>query len=125
MGCAESGNAAKPVQSTPGSGLPRKHISSWTDQPPHQMLRIESEIEHLYKGIKRAIRVEDETRSLTVETTSDQVVVWNPWSEKAKTLDMPPDGYKIMLCIEAANIEPVLSIGPGSSHTLGTRVSVR
>ena len=106
-------------------GLPRKHISSWTDQPPHQMLRIEGEIEHLYKGVKRAIQVEDKTRTLTVETTSDQVVVWNPWSEKAKALDMPADGYKTMLCIEAANIEPALSIATGSSHTLATRISVQ
>lgn len=106
-------------------GLSRKHISSWTDQAPLQMLRVDGEVEHLYKGVKRPIHVEDKTRTLTVETTSDQVVVWNPWIEKGKTLDMPADGYRTMLCIEAANIEPVLSIAPGSSHTLATRLSVR
>ena len=106
-------------------GLPRKHISSWTDQAPHQSLRINGEIEHLYKGVKRAIRVEDKARTLTVETTSDQVVVWNPGIDKAKALDMPAEGYKTMLCIEAANIVPVLSIAAGSSHTLATRLSVR
>ena len=106
-------------------GLPRRHISSWADQAPHQVLRIEGEIEHLYKGVKRPIHVEDKTRTLTVETTSEQVVIWNPWSEKAKALDMPADGYKTMLCIEAVNIEPALSIAPGSSHTLATQISVR
>ena len=106
-------------------GLPRKHISSWTDQAPHQRLRINGEIEHLYKGVTRPIHVEDKTGTLTVKTTSDQVVVWNPGVEKAKALDMPADGYKTMLCIEAANIEPVLSIAAGSSHTLATRLSFR
>ena len=106
-------------------GLPRKHISSWIDQAPHQMLRVDGEIEHLYKGVKRPIHVEDKTHTLTVETTSDQVVVWNPWIEKATILDMPADGYQTMLCIEAANVEPILSIAPGSGYTLATRLSVR
>ncbi len=45
-------------------------------------------------------------------------------ARKQKTLDMPPDGYKIMLCIEAANIEPVLSIGPPAPDTRSARVSL-
>ena len=60
-----------------------------------------------------------------IEISSDQVVVWNPWAERAKTLDMPPNGYRNMLCIEAANIEPVLSIAPGTTHTLATRIRGR
>lgn len=34
------------------------------------------------------------------------MVVWNPWAERCATLpDMPPDGYRRMVCLEAAVID--------------------
>lgn len=55
---------------------------------------------------------------------SQSVVVWNPWLDKAKRLSQfPPDGYRHMVCIEAANAGPDgRLIEPGQSHALSTRI---
>ncbi|MFY7864213.1 D-hexose-6-phosphate mutarotase [Roseateles sp.] len=46
----------------------------------------------------------------------DDAVVWNPGAEKcAAVVDMPADGYKHMLCVEAAQVEKPLSLAPGES----------
>ena len=38
-------------------------------------------------------------------------VVWNPWAERCAALpDMPDDGYRRMLCIEAAAIGKPVSL---------------
>lgn len=44
----------------------------------------------------------------------DDAVVWNPGAEKCAALaDMPADGYKQMLCLEAAQIEKPVSLAAG------------
>lgn len=44
------------------------------------------------------------------------VVVWNPWADLSATLpDMPDDGYRRMLCIEAATIDQPVRLDAGRS----------
>jgi glucose-6-phosphate 1-epimerase len=44
------------------------------------------------------------------------VVVWNPWEiGNAQISDMPPLGFRRMLCVEAAAIESPVSLAPGDS----------
>jgi glucose-6-phosphate 1-epimerase len=46
----------------------------------------------------------------------EDAVVWNPGAAKCAALaDMPADGYKQMLCVEAAAIETPLRLGAGES----------
>jgi glucose-6-phosphate 1-epimerase len=37
----------------------------------------------------------------------DNVVIWNPWAEKAKSMGdfEPKDGYKQMICVEAGQVD--------------------
>jgi glucose-6-phosphate 1-epimerase len=43
-------------------------------------------------------------------------VIWNPGPEKAAALvDMEPDGYRSMLCIEAAVIGQPVKLEPGAA----------
>ena len=43
-------------------------------------------------------------------------VVWNPWAERCAALpDMPDDGYRRMLCIEAAVIDKPVTLAAGDS----------
>jgi len=57
---------------------------------------------------------------------SSAVVVWNPWVVKAEALaDFANEGYRTMLCIEAANTEPSpVNLKPGESHTLCQVISL-
>ncbi|XP_063432561.1 uncharacterized protein LOC134714854 [Mytilus trossulus] len=43
------------------------------------------------------------------------IVVWNPWADKAKAMaDFGDDEYKTMLCVEAGYVSKPVTIGPGS-----------
>jgi glucose-6-phosphate 1-epimerase len=41
-----------------------------------------------------------------VRDNLDDVVVWNPWTEKAQGMGdfAPKDGYKNMICVEAGSV---------------------
>ena len=68
----------------------------------------------------------DQSRSITVaKTGSHSTVVWNPWIEREKAMaDMAAGGYQRMVCVETANAgAQVITVAPGESHALGTRVS--
>jgi glucose-6-phosphate 1-epimerase len=56
----------------------------------------------------------------------DSTVVWNPWIDKSKSMDdMENDGYKTMLCIEAANTvnaQHPLILAPHQSHRLSQKI---
>ena len=56
---------------------------------------------------------------------SESVVIWNPWIDKSKRLSQfPVDGYRGMVCIEAANAGPDARVlQPGQCHVLSTTIS--
>ncbi|GAB0137148.1 hypothetical protein EsDP_00005428 [Epichloe bromicola] len=60
------------------------------------------------KGAKHPIVISDSgvTRFRIVRDNLDQVVVWNPWFEKAQSMSdfTPTDGYKNMVCAEAGSV---------------------
>ena len=57
---------------------------------------------------------------------SPSTVVWNPWAEKAAALaDLPDDGFRHFVCIEAAIAnERQVVVAPGGEHLLATRIAV-
>ena len=69
-------------------------------------------------GLLRKIRVG--------KTGSRVTVVWNPGAEMAKKIaDMPDDGYKTMVCVEAANAyDDIAVVQPKESCTLSTSIAV-
>jgi D-hexose-6-phosphate mutarotase len=69
-------------------------------------------------GLRRRIHV--------AKQDSLSTVVWNPWTEKARKLgDMGEDGYRNMVCVEAANaLTNAVLLEPGAEHRLTTIVRV-
>lgn len=57
---------------------------------------------------------------------SASTVVWNPWSDKEKTMaDMAPGEYRQMLCVETCNAGPdAVTIAAGGEHKLVATLSV-
>ena len=68
-------------------------------------------------GMERWIRV--------AKMGSRTTVVWNPWIEKSRRMaDFPDDGYRSMVCIEAANAAgDTTRIPPGGEHTLSQTIT--
>lgn len=89
-------------------------------------LHIDREIDRIYQEIKYPLNLNDRDRSINIDAKgSCSAVVWNPWKEKCSSMaDMPDDGWKTMLCIEAANaLEDARVIRPGAEHTLTAIIS--
>lgn len=72
---------------------------------------VEAEIDRVYRDVKRPQLLQAGNLSLGIQSQDfPDVVVWNPWVDKCGALaDMPADGWRHMLCVEAAVAEtPVL-----------------
>ena len=109
------------------SGLNRKHVSSGTELSPIYGPRaISGEVEELVFPVSELAVTDPVLRRKVVVTNhgSDEFVIWNPGPEKAAGLDMPEGSCKQMVCLEAANIDAKVTLGPGESHTLTTRLRV-
>lgn len=52
-------------------------------------------------------------------------VVWNPWADEAAKVDDILDAWPRFVCVEAANVlDDVVTVAPGETHTLTTRLTV-
>lgn len=74
-------------------------------------LRFVGEFDRVYAAAHQPLELQDGPHGLTIEQDWDwaQTVVWNPGADKgAGLLDMPADGWRHMLCVEAAQVfEPI------------------
>ena len=77
-------------------------------------LRVEDEVDRIYRQVERPQLLQAGNLSLGIQSRGfADVVVWNPWVERAATIsDLPADGWRHFLCVEAAATEPV-EVAPG------------
>jgi glucose-6-phosphate 1-epimerase len=75
----------------------------------------EGELDRIYFNARRPVMLEDGNRHLMVHSEGfTDVVTWNPGAEKCAQLsDMPPDGWRHMLCVEAAVIGTPVQLPAG------------
>ena len=78
-------------------------------------LTIDNEVDRVYYDIQRPQQLNAGNLSLTIESQGfPDVVVWNPWVELCAELkDMPADGWRQMLCVEAAIAQNPISLPAG------------
>lgn len=87
-------------------------------------LRIAGEVDRIYFSALQPITVhEPRQRSLQCSASGfDDAVIWNPGADKAAALaDLEADGYRRMLCVEAAAIGAPVSLAAGAAWS-GTQV---
>jgi glucose-6-phosphate 1-epimerase len=79
-------------------------------------LSVDDEVDRVYRNVSGALLLRDSGRSLAIHGENfPDVVVWNPWLEKCAALaDMPPDGFRRMLCVEAAAADTRVELAPGA-----------
>lgn len=89
--------------------------SSVVDVEAREAIPAAEPIDRVYFATPRETRFEDGGRILRIaQRDFTDTVVWNPGRERtARMLDMPPDGFRRMLCVEAAAIEPPVTLAAG------------
>jgi len=85
--------------------------------------------DHVYQNTIASCELIDQAadRILTISKEhSETTVIWNPWQDAAHNMqDFDDQGYKQMICIEAANFDlDAVHLAPGNSHTLVQQVSL-
>ena len=87
-----------------------------TDENPH--ISVTGEVDRIYLSTPPTVRIVDPIgkRVVMIEKFNlPDIVVWNPWVEKAKrTGDFGDEEYKEMLCVETGCIKPAIRLLPGT-----------
>lgn len=80
-----------------------------------EALIVDREVDRIYLDVSKPLLLWEPARHLAIETEGfPDVVVWNPWIDKCAALnDMPPAGYREMLCIEAAAVARPVELEAG------------
>lgn len=67
-------------------------------------LVVDGEVDRVYRDVRRPQLLKAGNLSLGIQSQGfPDVVVWNPWVDRCAALaDMAPDGWRHMLCVEAA-----------------------
>ena len=82
-----------------------------------EVLTVAEEVDRIYIGVANPLllRAPEGATGIGSEGFPD-VVVWNPWEAKCAALaDMPPDGFRRMLCVEAAVIGNPVRLEPAQA----------
>jgi glucose-6-phosphate 1-epimerase len=81
------------------------------------VLTVNGEIDRIYLDVQKPLIVSCRQRSLSVRKQGcADVVVWNPWANKAAHLtDMVADDYRAFVCVEAGAIGNAITLQAGES----------
>ena len=90
---------------------------------------IVAETDRVYLNTAHPLALHDPVLQRRIDVNKENsltTVIWNPWSEKARTLsDLGEEEWKRMLCIETSNVgESAIALAPGQQHTMKARVAV-
>lgn len=91
-------------------------------------LTFESEVDRVYLRSSNMIAVLDHEKKRTCVIRKEglpDVVVWNPWEKKSKSMaDFGDEEYKQMLCVDGAAIEKPITLKPGEEWTGRLELSI-
>lgn len=94
-------------------------LSGESTQQQDDVVKISAACDRVYDSNAEQLWVQDGTRQISIQQSGhESVVVWNPWRDGAAAMaDFDDEGYRNMLCVEAANTSPIL-IAPGEQYEL-------
>jgi glucose-6-phosphate 1-epimerase len=117
--------SAAAVEGLAGCAFRDKVIDAPETADTARAVHIEGETDRVYVDGPREVHIANVTgdRSLHINTSGfGDWVIWNPGAELTQQLtDMEPDGYRRMLCVEAALVRAPHLLAPGE-RWIGTQV---
>lgn len=95
--------------------------------PTSKVITIDSEVDRIYttsSGQPVSVLENDKTVYHVQRENLRDVVVWNPWEAKAKSMaDLgPQDAYHRFICIEAGHVTDWIQLEGGDSWEGGQRI---
>jgi glucose-6-phosphate 1-epimerase len=92
-------------------------------------IRLVGETDRVYLNTRATCQLDDAAfarRVSVTKTGSDTTVVWNPWTNKAKSMaDFGDNEWLGMVCIETANAsDNAITLAPGATHRMTATVAV-
>jgi len=90
-------------------------------------LHFDGEFDRVYAAAARPLLLQDGTNRLQIEQSQTWLnsVVWNPGAALCERMaDMPADGYKHMLCVEAAQVDAPVKVLPQATWQGWQRLTV-
>ncbi|GAU29452.1 hypothetical protein TSUD_227170 [Trifolium subterraneum] len=91
-------------------------------------LTFESEVDRVYLDSSDMVAVLDHEKKRTFVIRKEglpDVVVWNPWEKKSKSIvDFGDEEYKQMLCVDGAAVGKPITLKPGEEWTGRLELSV-
>lgn len=98
--------------------------SSYIEQA--DKVTISGEVDRVYENVPGPVNVDVENKPFLTVTRDNvhDVVVWNPWTEKAEGLAdfTPKQGFHHMICIEAGDVSKWQSLAAGSKWEGGQKI---
>lgn len=108
-------------------GLGEPYFDKLSNQPARQEgpLHLDQAMDRIYSAPDAVVKVRDAERQIEVMGGNhDSVVVWNPWQGAAAIADMSAEGYRTMLCVEAAiTADAGVTLAPDEEHSLSTVIA--
>ena len=104
-------------------------VDGFTQKTQSGPVVIDCEVDRIYKGVSGKLVIDDAAlgrRIGIVSSGCSTAVVWNPWSDIARSMgDLGDDDYKRMLCVETANAGPeTVEIAAGDEYRLQAEYTI-
>ncbi|GFM50064.1 D-hexose-6-phosphate mutarotase [Pseudomonas capsici] len=102
-------------------------LENWEERQQSGDLTFSGETDRIYQDTPPLLSIVDPqwNRRIHIQTSgSKSAVLWNPWIERtSKLVDMKPDGWQRMVCVETANVlDDVVNLAPQDMHVLGISI---
>ncbi|XP_033749582.1 putative glucose-6-phosphate 1-epimerase [Pecten maximus] len=96
-------------------------------QEDREAVSIPENYDRVYQKCPSSVFMECSTHSVSVNLSNfPDVVVWNPWSEKAKAMsDFGDEEYKTMVCVEAGSVSSPVQIDVGQKLSFQQTLQVQ
>jgi len=89
------------------------------DKETRDIISIGEEVDRIYKNVPGDVLLTDSSveKALAISKHNmEDIVLWNPWVEKAKNMsDLPDDGFHSFVCIETGQIANPVCLAPQAS----------
>jgi glucose-6-phosphate 1-epimerase len=103
-------------------------LNEWKPKTDEAPVCVKGEVDRVYQNLDKAVRLSDSGFKRAIRLDSDNapdMVVWNPWQDKAKRLsNFADDAYQRMICLESAHVLDNLKyLEPGKSFVMKMSVT--